>query len=66
MKLEELSDVLTANEVSKYLGVCKNKAYELMRIKPNAGGIPSVRIGRNVRVLKVDLINWLNGLSKEA
>lgn len=60
MKFEDLSDVLKAEDISEFLGMSKNKVYELMRINPNAGGIPTLRIGRNVRVLKADLIEWLN------
>jgi excisionase family DNA binding protein len=60
MKIEDLSDVLKAEEISQFLGLSKNKVYELMKIKPESGGIPTLRIGRNVRVLKTDLIEWLN------
>lgn len=60
MKIEDLPDVLNAYEISLFMGLSKNKIYELMRINPNAGGIPTLRIGRNVRVLKADLIEWLN------
>lgn len=60
MKIDDLSDVLKADEISKFLGMSKNKVYDLMKIKPESGGIPTLRIGRNVRVLKVDFVEWLN------
>lgn len=65
MKLESLPDVLKAVDISKYVGISKGKAYELMRIEEEAGGLPVVRIGRNVRVMKSDLMNWLEN-QKEA
>lgn len=60
MKIDELSDVLKAKDIQNFLGISRGKAYELMRISPDVGGIPSIRIGKSVRVLKVDLLNWLN------
>lgn len=58
-RIDDLPDVLTAADVAKLLGFGRGKSYELMRISVEAGGIPSVRIGKNVRVLKSDLIEWL-------
>ena len=43
--------LLTAVEVSKILGVSKSKAYQLMQ----RGEIPTVRLGRSVRVRSQDL-----------
>lgn len=65
MKIENLPDVLTATDVSKFLGISANKTYELMRINQSAGGLPVLKIGRNVRVLKSDLIAWIDS-KKEA
>lgn len=62
MKFEELPDLLTAKDISKFLNISKGKAYELMRISAGAGGIPCIKIGRNVRVLKSDLIDWLKSM----
>lgn len=58
-KFEELPDVLTAEMLSKFLSLSKRRIYELMDINPIAGGIPCLIIGRSKRVLKTDLIEWL-------
>lgn len=59
MKLEDLPDVLTAEILSKFLSLSKRRVYELMELKDDAGGIPCLRIGRSKRVLKTDLLAWL-------
>lgn len=59
-RLEELPDVLTAEMLSPFLSLSKRRVYELMDINVNAGGIPCLRIGRSKRVLKTDLISWMN------
>lgn len=43
--------LLTAEEVANVLGVSRSKAYMMMRLKE----IPTVTIGKNVRVIKRDL-----------
>jgi len=43
--------LLTAEEVANVLGVSRSKAYTMMRLKE----IPTVTIGKNVRVCKRDL-----------
>jgi excisionase family DNA binding protein len=43
--------LLTAEEVANVLGVSRSKAYTMMRLKE----IPTVTIGKNVRVCKHDL-----------
>lgn len=63
--IEELPDVLTADVLAPFLSLSKRRVYELMDINPIAGGIPCLRIGRSKRVLKTDLINWLEK-NKEA
>lgn len=65
MKLEDLPDVMTAEVLSKFLSLSKRRVYELMDLKEDAGGIPCIKIGRSKRVLKTDLIAWLQR-SREA
>lgn len=57
--MDNLPDVLKAEHIMEFLGMSKGKVYDLMRISVDAGGIPAMRIGRNVRVLKTDLLEWL-------
>jgi len=57
--LEELPDILTAKHISAYLSLSKHRVYELLRINPSAGGIPSFNIGKSVRTKRNDFLNWL-------
>jgi len=55
MMLNNYDDVLTVREVAKILGICVNKAYELV----NNRVIGCKRIGRRVVVPKTCLIDYL-------
>ncbi len=59
MHLNDLPDILTAKAIANFLQISLRKAYDLMDIQPNAGGLPCKRIGKCKRVLKSDLIKWL-------
>ena len=50
-----LSDLLTTDEVLGYLKVTSRTIYRLIRI----GELPAVRIGRQWRIRRVDLDQWL-------
>jgi excisionase family DNA binding protein len=50
--------LLRASEVSQIAGLGKSKTYELIA----AGVIPSVRIGKSVRVPAAQLRAWIEGL----
>jgi excisionase family DNA binding protein len=54
---EEISrrEWISLREMQQILGIGKTKAYELVA----AGDIPSVRIGRSIRVSRQDLEHWL-------
>lgn len=56
-KYEELPDLLTVAEVCEFLKISSNTAYELLRCKE----IPSVRIGRSIRIPKKALVRMLEG-----
>lgn len=47
--------IMTIPEVARYLKVSKAKMYYLVSKKK----IPHIRFGRNVRVRKSDLMEWL-------
>ena len=53
--------LLKASEVAEMTGLGKSKTYELLA----AGEIPSVRIGRAVRVPVDQLQQWIAGLQKQ-
>lgn len=61
---DELPDVLTAEILAQFLSLSKRRIYELMDINVNAGGLPCLRIVRSKRVLKTDLIKWLENNRK--
>jgi excisionase family DNA binding protein len=46
---------LTLREMQETLGIGKTKAYELVA----TGDIPSVRIGRSIRISRKELERWL-------
>ena len=47
--------IMTIPEVARYLKISKAKMYYLVSQKQ----IPHIRLGRNVRVRKSDLMKWL-------
>lgn len=59
MHIEELPDVLTAEMISKYLSLSKRRIYELMEET-----LPCIKIGRSKRVLKADLMAWLENMKE--
>ena len=56
---EQLPDVLTAKHIANYLRISRRRVYELLRLRPEAGGIPSFDIGFSKRVDKQDLADWI-------
>ena len=53
--LKDFDDVLTFKELKVILGFGKNKVYKLLQ----NGEIPSTKIGRDYRILKINVINYL-------
>jgi len=54
--------LLTVEEVARFLRISRAKAYELAA----QGGIPTVRMGRSVRVRRDRLEAWLDERSQGA
>lgn len=50
-------EYLKVTEVAEFLRIGRTRAYELV----SSGAIPSVRIGRNIRVSRKELERWLEG-----
>jgi len=48
--------LLRPDEAARELGIGRGKAYELIR----SGELPSIRIGRSVRVPMTKLQDWIN------
>ena len=55
--MDEQHEYLKVPEVAAALRIARSRAYELV----GEGEIPSVRIGRSVRVSRRDLERWLEG-----
>lgn len=53
--LEDYSDVLKIQDVMEILDIGRNSAYKLI----GNGSIKSLRIGRNIRIPKIHLIDYL-------
>ena len=51
-----MEPIYTVPEVAAYLKICKSKLYGMIR----RGEFPHVRIGKNVRILESDLVEWLD------
>lgn len=47
---------ITVNELSKYLGISRSIAYELV----NSDGFPSFRIGKKILINVDALRDWIN------
>lgn len=52
---EQRHEYLKVREVAEVLRIARSRAYELV----GSGEIPSVRIGRSVRVSREELDRWL-------
>ncbi|OPY61675.1 MAG: Helix-turn-helix domain protein [Pelotomaculum sp. PtaU1.Bin065] len=55
--MTELPEILTVQEAAKYLRLKRSTAYEYVK----QGLIPSVRLGRQIRIPKDQLINMMDG-----
>ena len=54
--LDDLPLTLRVEDLMPILGIGRNTAYELVR----SGQIKSIRIGRNIRIPKSEVIRFLN------
>lgn len=61
MEIDNKSDVLTVRELSKLLRIGINNAYKLIR----NGTIPSVRVGRQYRIARQAVLDWLEKSSPD-
>lgn len=54
---DDLPVVLSVVQLSKVLGIGRNTAYDLVR----CGRIKSVRVGRQIRISRSSLLEFLDG-----
>lgn len=50
-----MDQVYTVPEVAEYLKISKSKLYTMVR----KNQIPYIRIGKNVRIVEKELVEWL-------
>ena len=48
-------DVVNVKELSKMLGICSKKAYDLIR----SGSIPTIPCSKSYKIAKLDIIEYL-------
>lgn len=63
--VETLPAMLTAQNISDFLGISRRIVYELFQKSPAAGGIPNFEIGLSKRVDKQDFICWIEARKAE-
>lgn len=59
VRLEELSDILTPQQVADYLGISRRGIYEFCLLNPTDGGLPSFTVGASRKIKKTSLIDWI-------
>lgn len=59
MKLQDMPEMLTAQHIASYLGISRQRVYELLQLHVEFGGIPNFDIGYSKRVDKQDFIRWI-------
>jgi excisionase family DNA binding protein len=61
MTLNDLPDVITPQQVADILHISRRTVYSLLDLKPEAGGIPSFRVGeRTRRINKQAFLRWMD------
>lgn len=53
--LDTLAEVLTMEDIARYLRISRSAAYEL----PHLPGFPAIRLGRTIRVIREPFLKWL-------
>lgn len=53
--VSELGDILTVNEVAKYLKIPKQTVYRMVR----SGDLPAFKAGKHWRVQRIELGAWI-------
>lgn len=64
--LDALPEVLTPQDIAAFLRVNVRRVYDNLHLTPQAGGIPSFKIGKQMRIQKSDFVNWMDCQRKGA
>lgn len=65
MSKDDLPEILTAQDIANYLRISRGSVYELLKLKPEHGGITNIAIGLSKRVEKKDFIKWIEDRKQE-
>jgi DNA-binding XRE family transcriptional regulator len=57
--MDAMPDILTAKMIAEHLHLSVEQVYNLFKLSPVAGGIPSFSIGRSKRARKSEYVKWL-------
>jgi excisionase family DNA binding protein len=57
MRYEDLKEVLTVKDITKFLGISRAKAYDLV----NSGEFHTVKVGSRILIPKKSIQKWLEG-----
>jgi predicted DNA-binding transcriptional regulator AlpA len=63
MNIDSLPDMLRVDEAAAVLRISRSRAYDevaIFRRTGGAEGLPSIRIGRSLRVPKRALLEWID------
>jgi excisionase family DNA binding protein len=63
MTFDDAPEMLRVEEVARLLRISRSSAYEAVaafQVSGGDDGIPSMRIGRSLRVPKAVLLEWIN------
>lgn len=63
--MNDLPEIITAQQIASYLGISRRRVYELFQTNPKHGGIPNFSIGSSKRVEKKDFVKWIDGKKNE-
>jgi excisionase family DNA binding protein len=53
-----MDEMMTPQEVWRFLKIGRNRTYGLLRLPEKRGGIPHIKIGKSIRVPRRELIDW--------
>jgi hypothetical protein len=60
MTTEDLSEILTAEDISLYLRINVRRVYDNLNLSPDEGGIPNFKMGKQKRIHRLDFLEWMN------
>ena len=63
--IEDLPEMLTAQNIADCLGISRRRVYELFQLKAEYGGIPNFEIGLSKRAEKKDFVKWIEARKGE-